>query len=144
MNCTVGSGGLRPEFQMLSDDLAELLRGVHCFKTAIKIGGRLNPVVAQQPPDRLVFARSMLQVDGRRGVPELMDRDPQSGRLLDALGNLDAEQVRTLGLAALARKQGGIIGSIDQGRAKLLRVFIYQSGEIPARGGRPDGPRRST
>ena len=52
----------------------------------------------------------MLEINCRRGVPELVDRDAQTGCLLDPVRNLDAEQMRILGSPGLAREQSVIIG----------------------------------
>src|SRR6266705_1967620 len=66
------------ECQMFPDDLTKKPRRMNGLEAAVKIDRRSDAAVPQYLTNRLVFAGSILQEDGRRGVPELMDRDAQT------------------------------------------------------------------
>ena len=66
----------------------------------------------------------VLEINRRRGVSKLMDRDPKSDRFLNARGDLLAELESVLWLTAFAREQPGGIRSAKPRRPELLNVFI--------------------
>jgi hypothetical protein len=82
---------IRIEPQMFSDDFSELSTCLDGLKTAVEIDCGPYIAVTKQPSNRFVIAGMMFQVDGWRGMPELVDGDPQSGRLLDPVCDLNAE-----------------------------------------------------
>ena len=84
---------VRIEPQMLSDDLAELPAGLDRFQATVEVDRGPDVSMPEEPSDGFVVARVVLQVDGCGRMSKLMDGDPQAGRLLNAFGNLDAEQM---------------------------------------------------
>jgi hypothetical protein len=82
--------------------------------------------VSKQPPYGLVIAWPVLEIDGRRGVAELMRCDSKPNHLLDAFSNLLAELKLVLRLTALTRKQPGNIRSAKQRWPELVNIFTDQ------------------
>ena len=68
------------------------------LQAAVEADRRLAITVSKQLPHGLVLTRMVLEINRRRGVSKLMDRDPKSDRFLNARGDLLA---RT-GVGALA------------------------------------------
>ncbi len=112
------------EFDLLADELSELLGGLHGLQAAVEADRRLAITVSKQLPHGLVLTRMVLEINRRRGVSKLMDRDPKSDRFLNARGDLLAELESVLWLTAFAREQPGGIRSAKPRRPELLNVFI--------------------
>ena len=75
---------LRLKFDLLAYESSEFLGGLHGLQAAIEADRRLDIAVSKQPPHGLVIPRPMLEIDRRRSVSELVNRDPKSDRFLNA------------------------------------------------------------
>ena len=117
------------EFDLLTDELSELLGGLHGLQAAVEADRGLDIAVSKQPPYGLVVPWPVLEIDRRRSMPELVSRDPKSDRLLNAHGDLLAEHERRLRLTALAREQPGGIRAAKQRRPELMNVFVDEVGQ---------------
>src|SRR5436190_23755234 len=95
----------RLELDLLPNDLPELFRRLHGLKATVKVDRRLNILVPEQAPHGFVVTGMMLEIEGCRGMSELVDSDPQPGGLLDPLGDLCTKHVRRLGLPAFPWEQ---------------------------------------
>src|SRR6266436_8221428 len=80
------------KFDLLANQFSEILGGLHRLQAAIKADRRLNIPVSKQPPHGLVVPRPVLEIDRRRSMPELVNGDPKSHRLLNASSNLKTER----------------------------------------------------
>jgi hypothetical protein len=74
--------GLWFEFDLFTDELSKLFGRLHGFQPAVEADRRLDITVSKQLPYGLVVPRMVLEIDRRRSVAELMNRDPKSGRYL--------------------------------------------------------------
>ena len=81
---------------MLPDHIAQHSGRLDGLQPAVELHRGVDVAVAQEAPDRFVVARVVLQVDRGRCMAVLVQRDAQSGHLLNTVGNLDAHQVRVL------------------------------------------------
>jgi predicted TIM-barrel enzyme len=94
---------------MLHDDLAEDFAGVDIFQPDIGVDGGLHVAVAEKLSDQLILTRTALENESACGVSELVHRHPQSGRLINPLRDLAAEQNAAFGASALPREQPVIV-----------------------------------
>src|ERR1019366_8893566 len=117
------------EFDLLTDKLPKLFGGMHGLQAAIELDRCVDTAVSKQPPYGLVVSRAVLEIDRRRGMSELVRRNPESYRLLDPLGNLDAEHNSRLRPTALAREQPGGIRSVKHRRPEIMDVFVDEIGQ---------------
>src|SRR4051794_35272878 len=62
------------EFDVVADDPAEGFVRLRRFEATVKVDRGLDIAVPKQAPHVLVLAGMMLEVDCRRGMPELMNR----------------------------------------------------------------------
>ena len=85
---------------MLTNHFAEQAACVDGFEPTIEPHRGSYVAVAEEPPNRFVISRMVLQVDGSGRVPELVDGDSQTSCLLDPLGELNPEQMGILGPAS--------------------------------------------
>ena len=85
--------------------------------------------MSKQPPYGLVVPRPVFEIDRRRSMSELVNGDPKSHRLLNALSDLQLNVFATFGLTALAREQPGGIRSAKQRRPELMNVFVDEVGQ---------------
>ena len=83
----------------------------------------------EEAPHGLVVPWLMLEIDRRRGVPELVSRDPEPRGLLDPLRDLGAEHVCRFGIAGDAREQPGGVRPAEQHRPELMDVFVDELGQ---------------
>jgi hypothetical protein len=67
-----------------TNELSELDGGLRGLQAAIEVGRRSNTAVPEQPPYGLIVTRSVLEIDRRCSVPELVSRNPKSHRFLNA------------------------------------------------------------
>ena len=72
------------EFDLLTNELSELLGGLRGLQAAVEVDRRLDTAVSKQPPYGLIVTRPVLEIDRRRSVPELVSGDPKSHRFLNA------------------------------------------------------------
>src|ERR1019366_10295536 len=119
------------EFDLLTDKLPKLFGGMHGLQAAIELDRCVDTAVSKQPPYCLVVSRAVLEIDRRRGMSELVRRDPKSSRLLDPPGNLRPEREPHLRLTALAREQPRGIRSAKHRWSKLMNVFADEVGQGP-------------
>src|SRR5215813_11291307 len=101
---------------MLHDDLAEDFARVDVFQPDIGVDGGLHVAVTEKLSDELVLARAGLENESACGVPELMNRHPQPGGLINPVFDLAAEQAASLGASALPREQPVIVAATEHGR----------------------------
>ena len=66
----------------------------------------------------------MLEIDRRRSVAELVNRNPESDRFLDAHSNLLAKHDSRFRISVFAGEQAVGIRSTKQRRPELVNVFI--------------------
>src|ERR1019366_9185453 len=118
------------EFDLLTDKLSKLFGGMHGLQAAIELDRCVDTAVSKQPPYGLVVSWAVLEIDRRRGMSELVRRDPKSYRLLDPPGNLRPEREPHLRLTALAREQPRGIRSGKQDWSKLVNIFVDQIGQM--------------
>jgi len=97
---TTRSAGLN----LLTDDLSELFGRLRGLQAAVEADRRLNAPMPEQPPDRFIVPRSVLEINRGCRVSELVHGDPKSCRLFYALTKLRAECMRPLRLTVLARE----------------------------------------
>src|SRR4029077_3143121 len=93
--------------------------------------GLLNIRGSKQPPHGLVGPRPVLEIDRRRSMPELVNGDPKSYRLLNASSNLKTERDCHLRLIRFAREQPRGIRSAKQSRPELMNIFIDEVCQVP-------------
>ena len=121
--------GLVVKFDVLANKPSVLFGGADGFKAAIETDRRLDVAVSEQPPYGLVVSWTMLEVNGRRGVPELMNRDMESGGFLDALCYLFAKLHSILRLTGLAGKHPIRVSTAKQCRSKFVDIFVNEIGQ---------------
>ena len=97
--------GLIVEFDPLANELSELLGSRDGLETAIEFDRCRKAAVSQHSPDRLIISRVVLEINRRRSVSKLMDRNSQADGFLNTLCDLLAEQEPVLRLTGFARKQ---------------------------------------
>jgi hypothetical protein len=83
--------GLIVEFDSLANELSELLGSRDGLKTAIEFDRCRKAAVSQQSPDRLIISRVVLEINRRRSVSKLMDRNSQADGFLNTLCDLLTE-----------------------------------------------------
>jgi hypothetical protein len=59
------------KFDLLANELSELLGGLHGLQAAVEADRRLDIAVSEQPPHGLVVSRPVLEIDRRRSVTKL-------------------------------------------------------------------------
>jgi hypothetical protein len=94
---------------VLPDDLAEDFARADVLQADVSIHRGLHVTVTEKLADELILARSGLENESACGVPELMHCYPQSGRLINPLRDLAAEQDAGFGASALPREQPVIV-----------------------------------
>ena len=95
---------MRIELDLLTNKFAELLRGLHGLQATIESNCRPDIAMSKEPSDGFVVAWPVLEIDRRRRMSELMNRDPNSDRFLNAHGNLFAELETVLRLTGFSRE----------------------------------------
>ena len=68
--------GFRIEFDLLANDLPELLSRLHGLEAAVEVDRRLDIPMPKEAPHGLVVSGMMLEVERSGGMPELVDSDP--------------------------------------------------------------------
>jgi hypothetical protein len=96
---------VRLEFDLLANKLPELLGRLHGLQPAVKVDRGLDIPMPEKAPHGLVITRVMFEIERRGGMPELMDGEPQSGGLLNPLGDLVAEHALGLRISSYAWEQ---------------------------------------
>jgi hypothetical protein len=72
---------------LFANDLSELFGRLRGLQVAVKADRRLNAPMPEQPPDRFIIARSVLEINRGRRVSELVHGDSKSYCLLYPLTN---------------------------------------------------------
>ncbi len=121
--------GFRIEFDLLANDLPELLGRLHGLKAAVEVNRRLDIAVPKEAPHGFVISGMMLEIQRCSGMAELVDSEPQARSLVDPLDDLGAEHVRRLGVAGHAREQPGGVRAAQQHRPELMNVLIDELGQ---------------
>jgi hypothetical protein len=114
----------RFKIDLLTDKPSELLRGLQGLQTTIKPNRRLDIAVSKKPADRLVIARLVFEIDCCGSMPELVNRESKSGRVLHAHSDLLAELKFLLRLSSLAWEQPGRVCATQQRRPESMNVLF--------------------
>ena len=82
---------VRFDLAMLADDVTQHPGRLDGLQAAIELYGGVDIAMTEEAANRFVVAWVLLQVNRRRGMAILVQRNAQPSRLLNALGYLNAE-----------------------------------------------------
>ena len=115
---------------MLANNLTKHPAGGDRLEAAVEADGGLDTAMPEKPANGFIVAGPVAQIDGRCSMPELAESDRETRRLLDAVGNLDAEQMGVLWGAAFSGEKPVCVRTPQQGRSIVLYVFVDQASEL--------------
>ena len=114
----------------MSVDLAR----VDILQTDVGVDRGLDVAVAEKLSDDLVLARAGLEKESACGVPELMHRHPQPGRLVDPLRDLATQQDVAFCASVLTREQPVLVPATEQERPEVVDIVVDHSREVGLQG----------
>jgi hypothetical protein len=121
---SIQASTLSIEFDLLTNESAELLSGLHGFQAAVVTNCCPDVAMAKEPSHGFVVAWPVLEIDSRSRVSKLMNRSADSNCLLNAQSDLFAELQTVLRLTRFSREEARAVLPPEQRRPELMNIFV--------------------